>query len=573
VITRLIVKNFKRFEHIELDLDSAVVFIGPNNSGKTTALQALALWELGVRKWGEIYLTKSKKRKHGSITINRREILAIPTTSAKQLWRNLCVKYGKITPDGKQEVKNIKIRIIAEGITNLKEWKLGFEFVYANSESIYCRIVHNGDEDCEFPMIVLSEKFGFISPMSGLASYEDKLERGSIQARIGEGQTAQILRNLCFLVYTERPDKWNEMADIINRLFNITLEPPTYHKINGRITLCYREKENRLMDITNAGRGFHQILLLFSYILYHKNTIILIDEPDAHLEHIRQKDIYNRLSHIIKNEDSQLIIATHSEVILNEAKGKDEVVMFWESQPHIVNDKQKLMEWLAEINYAQYCQALQKNWILYLNSPSDLDMLRAFIKVLNHPLDEYMHNLFCYYTFNNTAKTRSHFFGLKQKVYSLKGIALFNNSDFQLNQSTPDLTEIMLERREIENYLLLPEVIDRFIYSEDGDEKNLGIIRKIMKNYIPSIISKKDKYHSRSYKNEILGTIIENIFIDYCSEIGISKPTIRRGHFYRLAYFMEPEETDPEIRKKLDLIYKIAQEAESEKDRISASNP
>ena len=53
MITRLRVRNFKRFESIDVELGNPVVFIGPNNSGKTTAMQALALWDLGLKRWHE----------------------------------------------------------------------------------------------------------------------------------------------------------------------------------------------------------------------------------------------------------------------------------------------------------------------------------------------------------------------------------------------------------------------------------------------------------------------------------------------------------------------------------------
>ncbi len=43
-------------------LGNPVVFIGPNNSGKTSALQALALWEIGLKKWNEKREGKSAKR-------------------------------------------------------------------------------------------------------------------------------------------------------------------------------------------------------------------------------------------------------------------------------------------------------------------------------------------------------------------------------------------------------------------------------------------------------------------------------------------------------------------------------
>ena len=42
MLTRMRIRNFKRFEDSDIELGKAVVLIGPNNSGKTTALQALA---------------------------------------------------------------------------------------------------------------------------------------------------------------------------------------------------------------------------------------------------------------------------------------------------------------------------------------------------------------------------------------------------------------------------------------------------------------------------------------------------------------------------------------------------
>jgi predicted ATP-dependent endonuclease of OLD family len=45
MLERLVVRNFKRFEEVAINLSQAVVLVGPNNSGKTSALQALALWD------------------------------------------------------------------------------------------------------------------------------------------------------------------------------------------------------------------------------------------------------------------------------------------------------------------------------------------------------------------------------------------------------------------------------------------------------------------------------------------------------------------------------------------------
>ena len=63
MLTKLTIRNFKRFGDVEIELGNPVVFIGPNDSGKTTALQALALWHIGLRKWNASRRWGKKKRR------------------------------------------------------------------------------------------------------------------------------------------------------------------------------------------------------------------------------------------------------------------------------------------------------------------------------------------------------------------------------------------------------------------------------------------------------------------------------------------------------------------------------
>ncbi len=53
MLTKLTVRDFKGLTKVEIDLDNPVVFVGPNDSGKASALQALTLWDLGLRRWTE----------------------------------------------------------------------------------------------------------------------------------------------------------------------------------------------------------------------------------------------------------------------------------------------------------------------------------------------------------------------------------------------------------------------------------------------------------------------------------------------------------------------------------------
>src|SRR5713226_440975 len=134
MLTKLTVRNFKRFGEVEIELGSPVVFIGPNNSGKTTALQALALWEIGLRLWTEKRAGKKTPEKRPGVTINRRDLIAVPVPDANLLWRDLHVRDVR-KANGVQETKYIRIVIVVEVVDEGVSWKCGLEFDYANEES------------------------------------------------------------------------------------------------------------------------------------------------------------------------------------------------------------------------------------------------------------------------------------------------------------------------------------------------------------------------------------------------------------------------------------------------------
>jgi len=49
------IRRFKRFEEVSFELNGRhVVLAGPNNMGKTTILQAISAWTLGLRRWKEL---------------------------------------------------------------------------------------------------------------------------------------------------------------------------------------------------------------------------------------------------------------------------------------------------------------------------------------------------------------------------------------------------------------------------------------------------------------------------------------------------------------------------------------
>ena len=84
MLTRLKVRNFKTLEEIDIEIGQTVVFVGPNNSGKTSALQALALWQSGVREWLARRAGSTAKLRPG-VTLNRLALTHTPVSESLSL--------------------------------------------------------------------------------------------------------------------------------------------------------------------------------------------------------------------------------------------------------------------------------------------------------------------------------------------------------------------------------------------------------------------------------------------------------------------------------------------------------
>jgi predicted ATPase len=352
MITRFEISNFKRLETAELQLGNAAVFIGPNNSGKTTALQALALWDIGWRRWAEKRDNSTASERKG-VTINRRDLYSIPVPSARLLWNNLHTR-ETARIEGKQSTDNVYITPTAEVVHEDKPWSCALEFYYANEESFYCRL--KDGPDGRIPEGARRHSVVFLPPMSGLSGREHRKESGEIAVLIGEGQTAQVLRNLCWQLFS-REDKsaWKQLVSHINRLFHICLLEPQYIKERSELSLGYRESSGVELDLSSSGRGCQQVLLLLSYMLANPGAVLLLEEPDAHLEILRQRDVYNLITEIAAEQGSQIIAASHSEVILQEAADRDVVIAFVGS-PHRIDTRSRaqVRKALESIRMADY---------------------------------------------------------------------------------------------------------------------------------------------------------------------------------------------------------------------------
>ena len=577
MLTRLEIKNFKRLANVSLDLGGTVVFVGPNNTGKTSALQALSLWDYGMQSWLEHYPDAGGvPAKRPGITLNRKDFFAIPTPGIRNLWDGLHVRDTRRV-NGKPVTCNVKIVLTARGISDAGgEWACGFEFDYASSETCYCKPVPDKDGKLSVPKAAANCRTAFLPPMSGLGDREFIKQQGEIDTLIGEGQTAQVLRNLCQSLAKNQPMDWQKVAAHIRRLFGVALDAPLIAR--DRITLAYKEGDNKTaMDISCAGRGLQQTLLLLVYLYANPGRVILLDEPDAHLECLRQRQVFALLVETAGKLGSQIIAASHSEVVLNEAVERGTVVAFI-GQPHALQKKDQLLKALQDYGFEDYLNAERNGWVLYVEDYTDHEILKAFAKKLDHPAHAILDSpVFIRRLGTNLPQqARDHFFALREAKPGFIGVALFDRLEKTLAPEGA-LREIMWRRREIENYFCTRGALLGFARSLDDrkwdEEKEPLFARDASEGETPcvkkmaGVISKLESAVATlgkpsPWSGEIKATddFLVPLFNKFSVEI--NRPlVIRKGYYHQLVDFMRPEDIDPEVREKLDAIYEVASKA------------
>ena len=574
MLDRIVIRRFKRFEEVEIELGESVVLIGPNNSGKTSVLQALALWDLGVRRWLEKRGTGPVPRDRSGVTISRADLVSLPLPEVKLMWKDLHVREG-VKENGKSKTRNIRIEIEVAGTTAGEEWSCGLEFDYGTSESIYCRPLGwaggKTTERAPIPEAAAAVRVAYLPPMSGLAASEFRLDPGAVQVRLGEGRTAEVLRNLCFALREDTQhgeERWGELVDRVRELFGVELLEPVYVKERGELTMSYRELGARtVFDISASGRGLQQITLLMAYLLLNPGAVLLLDEPDAHLEILRQKQVYTMLTEVASRSGSQMIAGSHSEVILNEAAGRDVVVALVGTPHRIDRNVSQVYKALARIGYQDYYQAETTGWVLYLEGSTDLAILREFASILDHPAREALERPFTHYVGNQPKAAEDHFFALKEAKPDLVGLVILDRLDKE-PPPNPHLPLLTWARREIENYLCFPEVLEAYaaslaresvpgpLFEEPESERYVGVMRRCIEGRVPpaALENADDPFWTNTKATD---DYLDLVFDEFFGRLGIPN-RMRKGGYHRLARFVPRERIDPEIVAKLDRIVEVA---------------
>ena len=557
MINKVKIKYFKQFKDQKFDLSDQIILAGPNNCGKTTLLQAITAWNLALQKWNAERPKKSKAKQRTGVPITRKDFTAVPLREMNLLWTDRSVSYSKMDAAEGKVGHPRKMEITVEGVSGENSWNLTFEFRYQSREMIYIKPTNNGD----IPQEALDLNVVHVPPFSGIGSEETKYDKPYQELLVGQGKAGDILRNLLLEIYQDNNDGWQNLTNLVEEIFCCKLLAPMYEGIP--FIVCEYLKgipEGRgkggfpQLDIASAGSGFLQVLLLLSFFFARPSSVLLLDEPDAHLHVILQKQIFDRLRSIAAQRNCQLISATHSEVLIG-SMDPEKIMSFYETPHRLVGETQQdqVREALKRISTMDMLLAEQSPGVLYVEGESDFNFLRSWARVLDHPMKKWFEASPFWHSNQgrNPAEAKGHLFALKAIKPEMKGVLLLDGDNRKRDDHelrADGLEIIRWQRYEAESYIVNLDLLERFIKSRGVLPIFAHPALTYLREQLPPAVV-KDPLESHDY---LESSAVSKKLLPYFFQK--ADLFLRRGDFYQIAEQMKREEIPAEIEEKLDQI-------------------
>ncbi|MDH5647373.1 MAG: AAA family ATPase [Candidatus Heimdallarchaeota archaeon] len=576
--------RFKKYRKATIRLKEGFSLLaGGNNSGKSTILHGLAVWQfckliLEMERGVESLLSGYSGQ---GVGISDDEFIPVNLPSLKHLWTNL--KTQKINePDG--YTLQIGIKWMNQSDVDLF-LKLGLSLV---NDRLFVKPIESSVSNRDDLINII-----YIPPFAGISSKEERYTPAMIRKYIGEGVPGAILRNIIldlkkendrlrnkektdngktrssFLKRLRAEDPFERLKAYMERIFSYGIDVRdfneqyhTYIRVliykgainNGRLV---RYPDYSPRDLMVEGSGFLQWLTVMTFSLSPLIDVIVLDEPDAHLHPTLQNEMIEDLMQITRNSNKQVIFATHSPELLG-SSDYAQIINSNENNPGYLNTEGQKVKLLSGIgvDFHPRLRLLEKRKrILFVENKSDYEIIKIFSEIGKKTISE---NFVVWPWASRHAERKHIFLEIKKDIASLKAFSISDRDNESVDVVDSDLTDKGFgeipdfvakkwRRKHIESYLLKKEPIARAT-SKKSDE---------VQEYIRENFGVDISIHDKDQNADVLVNVDGKKIVDFGS---ISIASVMGKNKYDIAKSFRKEEIPDDMWIMIDEIMEFAKE-------------
>ncbi|MBN1293510.1 MAG: AAA family ATPase [Candidatus Latescibacteria bacterium] len=464
MITNLSLQNYRGFKEHDLPFASMSVVVGKNNAGKTTIVEALRLLSMVTLRYRKLPF----KSPPSDTDIPRRLIGVTPSL------KNVDINFNTIF-NHYNEPPGLLVASFING-TSVTVYILSEGRIHAVIQDTHGQIVKNNQQAArvELPEVRIMPQ---VAP---LQREKTILNDDYVKATMSSRLAPMHFRNQLRIRY----DLYNRFKEVVEN----TWPGVQIQEFIGRNGLpdekLYLEIRNEdfVAEVADMGHGLQMWLQTMWFLTFADNaSTIILDEPDVYMH----ADLQRRIIRYLRNRHDQTIITTHSVEIMSEVL-PDEILIvdkkrrescFAVSVPAV----QSVINRFGSVHNLHLTRLLNANRMILVEG-DDLKILKEFQDIMfpqsdipfqslpNMPIGGWGGWTYAIGTsmgFHNT---------LGQNIITYCIFDSDYHSDVEINKryqeaQGKDIQLHIWHQKEIENYLLVPSAISRFIASKITQKK------------------------------------------------------------------------------------------------------
>ncbi len=447
-ITSVQFRNFKAFEDFSISLDRMNILVGPNNSGKSTVIGAFRVLSMGLRR---------------AATRNPELLGTRDTSLGYRIPRALL----PITLENAQTDYQDVEATVTFRLSNGNRLRLAFN--KDDEDCILYPVTAEGETVTraaafkrEFPISLL------VVPVLGpLENREQIVAKETVDQNLATHRASRNFRNYWY----KYPDDFEAFRQqVIATWPGMDIRPPELAADRRLSMFCLEDRITR--ELYWTGYGFQVWCQLLSHIFRSQDrSMLIIDEPDIYLHANPQRQLLS----ILKASGPDVLMATHSSEIVAEANANDILVIdkTQRSAKRVRSPEgiQTTLGSLGSIHTVTMTNIAQTRRVLYIEG-EDFQILRRFARRLG--LSELGAGVgiapFPLGGFPSIQRIKAVTLGVSESIGGSMLFAGVFDRDFRPDEEIDELLKgfgselelpLILERKEIENYLLVPTALDK----------------------------------------------------------------------------------------------------------------